>query len=156
MPEPLPNSIKSNEPADLEEPTRVGFYTDMSREEVINYYKGQFEKSPFLSITPPMSRLNYPPEEAKVLIRDQTQSTFLEELVYPTRESLFINGYRPRDDKTPLIVDGRKWGQKIIIKYVSSSVVVRFVIGLFTMIFVYIVLFEWKMAVDRVFEVLKK
>ena len=37
-------------------------------------------------------RLNYPPEDAQTLIRDQTQATFLEEIVHPMRESLFIAG----------------------------------------------------------------
>src|SRR3990167_6286163 len=82
FPDPLPNSIKSQEPADLEEPNRVGFYTNLTREEVINFYKSHFFKNT-LNIGLPFIRLNYPPEEAQEKIRDQTHSTFLEEIIHP-------------------------------------------------------------------------
>lgn len=143
MPKGLPNSVKSTEPADLEEPSRVGYFTDMTREEVVNFYQSEFT-----SDLPTVRLRDYPPEEARVLIRDQTQSTFLEELVHPMRESLYINGYEPSADKNPLVVAGKKWKQKIIIKYVQSNVVIRVVVALATLGVGYLLIFEWKRAIN--------
>jgi len=70
-------------------------------------------------------RLNYPPEEAKTLIRDQTRSTFLEEIVHPLRESLYINGFDPKDPKDAIEIEGKPWRQKIIVRYVPSNTLTR-------------------------------
>ena len=143
LPPDLPNSVKSLEPADLEDPYRVGFYTDMTRDEVINYYRGKFALSS-LGISMPFVRLNYPPEEAQDKIRDQTHSTFLEEIVHPFRDSLYINGYEPDPEKSPLFYDGLQWRQKIIIKYVDSSLIVRETLGLTSLALAYVLFIEWK------------
>ncbi len=127
----------------MEDPMRIAFYTNMNREEVINFYKGQFFKSS-LGISLQMFRLNYPPEEAQTLIRDQTQSNFLEELTHPSRESLYINGYQPSPDKNPLVVNGKIWKQKITIKLVRSGVFSRILIGLVSLILLYVVIRQWR------------
>ena len=59
------------------------------------------------------------------MIRDQTRSTFLEEVVHPLRESLYINGFEPKDPKDAVIIAGRVWRQKIIVRYVPSHAFVR-------------------------------
>src|SRR3990170_8023503 len=83
FPAELPDSIRSFEPADVETPLRRGYYTDLPREIVMNYYLQQVKHmSPFGKYMPTYS-LNYPPEEAQFLIRDQARSTFLEEIVHP-------------------------------------------------------------------------
>ena len=127
FPEPPPDSIQSQEPADLESSLRRGYFTNYSRDEVISWYENQFDRPALLNIKMPTLLLNYPPEEAQTIIRDQTSSTFLQELVHPFRESVYINGFRPpvTGNSPPFLVDGRHWQQKIIIRTVSTSIWVR-------------------------------
>lgn len=142
MPAHLPNSVQSTLSGDLETPTRVAYFTDMTRAEVMEYYKGQFSKSSG-GVELPTLNLNYPPEEALILVRDQTYSTFLEELAHPFRESLFINGFEPKLDRdSPLIVDGKNWRQKVTIRYNQSEVLPRVLIAITTLMLLYIVVFE--------------
>lgn len=144
-PEPLPGSLQSNEPADVETPLRRGFYTDLSREVVITHYKESFSKVDIFgkSLQIPVVRLNYPPEEAQTLIRDQTRSTFLEEIVQPFRESIFINGNEPKEDKDAIVVGGKRWRQKVIVRYVPSAPVWRFVTSFLAVLGTYIVVRGW-------------
>jgi len=118
FPEPPPGAKQSFEPADTENPLRRSYFVDQDREEVISHYFSQFSAIKTL-------RLNYPPEEAKTLIRDQTRSSYLEELVHPFRESLFINGFVPKVRKDAIAIDGKNYYQKITIRYVPSSSLLR-------------------------------
>ncbi len=129
---PLPPSdaLQSNEPGDTETPLRRAYFTNLTREEVLDYYQSQLRKSPFLNISLPTYRLNYPPEEAQTIIRDQTRSTFLEEIVHPLRESFFVNGFEPKQEKDTIFIEGRKWRQKITVRFVPSLPWVRIVVGL--------------------------
>jgi hypothetical protein len=118
FPSGLPNSYQSGEPADVETPLRRGYYTNMSRAEVIAYYQSVFGGY----------TLNYPPEEAQTIIRDQTKSTFLEEMVHPLRESIYINGFEPIGQQYAqyaIVIKGIPWRQKVIVRYVPSSIFVR-------------------------------
>lgn len=125
FPEPLPDALQSDEPADVETPLRRGYFTNLSREGVITHYQNQVNHSKFFNYPMPTLRLNYPPEEAQTLIRDQARATFLEELAHPLRESLFINGFEPKEAKDAIVVNDKKWRQKIIVKYVPSNNIVR-------------------------------
>lgn len=131
-PDPLPEARRSTEPADQESTLRRGYYTDIEREAVMEHYLEQFEGSGLFNIKLPTYRLNYPPEEAQVIIRDQTRSTFLEEIVHPFRESLYVNGFKPQKDNEVIIVEGYQWLQKIIVKMVPSSTVTRLIVGVLT------------------------
>lgn len=93
-------------------------------------------------------RLNYPPEEAKTLIRDQTKSTFLEEIAHPMRESLFINGYKPSADMEVLTVDGVRYESKVIVKYVNSNIFLRLFVGFGTLGVLWILTREWLKAIN--------
>ena len=130
FPIPPVNSLQSNEPADQETPLRRSYFTDYTRDEITHYYKGEIEKNNILSVRIPSINLNYPPEEAQFRIRDQTRSSFLEEIVYPLRESFYINGFEPKEDKDAIYVDGKLWRQKITIRQVPSSLFSRLLIGL--------------------------
>jgi len=121
---PTPNAYISYEPADVETPLRRGYYTDYTREQVILHYLDQVDWLPTL-------RLNYPPEESQTIIRDQTQSSYLEELVHPMRESWFINGFVPQAQKDEIWREGKRYQQKIIVRYVPSSRLSRLLV--FTM-----------------------
>jgi hypothetical protein len=140
FPTPPPNSVQSQEPADTESPLRHAYFTDYTREEVLTWYKNQFNYSPFMELAPlPTYRLNYPPEEAYGIIRDQTRSTFLEEIVHPFRESLFINGFEPKVEKDAINIDGKKWRQKITVRWVPSSVYSRILVGILTIFCVWFI-----------------
>ncbi len=143
FPNPPLDSVQSNEFADKETPLRRAYFTNLTRGEVINYYKSQFGYLPSL-------RLNYPPEESQTLIRDQTRSTFLEELVHPFRESLYINGFEPKEDKDKINIAGVPWRQKIIIKYVPSSAILRIVVAIPTIIMIFAVGREWVYEVGNI------
>lgn len=124
----------STQPADMESPLRRGYYTNLTREQLTNHYAREFEWG---------VRLNYPPEEAKSLIRDQTKSTFLEEIVHPMRESIFINGYKPLPNQEILKVEGVHYEQKVIVKYVGSNLFVRLIIGLAILGVSWLLIKEW-------------
>jgi Ca2+/Na+ antiporter len=137
-PSKVTDSLQSNEPADVETVVRKGFYTNSLRQETINHYEGEF--SFIKNIAVPTYRLNYPPEESQTIIRDQTRSTYLEEIVHPFRETLFVNGFEPKLAKDEINIDGVHWNSKVIVVYVPSTLSIRFAIGL-TSIFVMIVLY---------------
>ncbi len=140
FPTPLPDSVRSQEEGDNETPLRRAYFTNFEREEVISYYKKQFEFLPTL-------RLNYPPEDAQTLIRDQTRSTFLEGLVHPFRESFYINGFKPKLAKDDVWYKGIHYVQKITVVYVPNNWIVRIAIIVPTMFFVWIVAKEFILAI---------
>ncbi len=128
FPEPPPGAKQSHEAADSETPLRRAYFTDLSREEVMAHYKQELQKSSYLGISLPTYRLNYPPEEAQTIIRDQVKSTFLEEIVHPLRESLFVNGFEPKDSKYAINIEGVHYRQKITVRFVPSNIPARVVI----------------------------
>ena len=139
FPNPPSDSVQSKEPADTENPLRRAYFTNLNRQEVINHYKKEFNSFSFIFYTP---RLNYPPEESATIIRDQTRSTYLEEIVHPLRESLYINGFEPKSEKDTIIIEGKRWNQKIIVRYVPSSFSTRLVVTFLFGVSFYLVLNE--------------
>jgi hypothetical protein len=135
FPEPLPGAYQSGEPADVETPLRRGYYTDMTRAEVIGWYRTQFKWGILL---------NYPPENAQDLIRDQTKSTFLQEVVHPFRESVYINGFEPPTAEYKIVINGRPYRQKVIVRFVESSVWMRLAIGVASLGLIYLLYKEFK------------
>lgn len=140
FPLPPPGALQSQEPADTETPFRRAYFTDFTRGEVLSYYQSQFDSNPFLKLNIITYRLNYPPEEAQTIIRDQTRSTFLEEIVHPYRASLFVNGFEPKNPKDAIFVQDKNWRQKIIVKYVPSTGTARLFMGGVTILFGYVLL----------------
>ncbi|KKU10540.1 MAG: hypothetical protein UX13_C0009G0002 [Candidatus Woesebacteria bacterium GW2011_GWB1_45_5] len=134
FPDPPPDSLQSKEPADSEDPLRRAYFTNLTREEVIAHYKKEFKWG---------LRLNYPPEESSTIIRDQTRSTFLEEIVHPLRESIYVNGFEPKVAKDAIFIEGRDWRQKIIIKLVPSSVLIRVLIVTLSFVSGVLLIKEW-------------
>lgn len=142
FPAPLSDSTQSQEKADQETPLRRAYFTNFPRQEVVDYYREVFSKTAF-GLTLPSVRLNYPPEEAQTLIRDQARSTFLEEIVHPFRESIYINGFEPKDPKDDVWYKGVDFRQKLIIKHNPSSVLVRIPIAAITIFAAYFLVKEW-------------
>lgn len=136
----LTQAERSNEPGDTwQNPDQKGYYTNLTRAEVIGQLQAKFTIK-FLGITIPSIRFNYRPEEAYTLVRDQLNSYYLEEIVYPFRESLFVNGWEPTNSprfvgmKTPdLSINGIPFLSKVTLKPTNSKVVSRVVI--WTLIF---------------------
>ena len=131
----LPGSVRSKLSGDTTEvPDLKAFFSFNYRGFVIPFYIENYKRDsrfPF----PPL-RLNHPPEEAFTYIKDQTQSTYLEELTYPMRSSLFINGLEPFDEETkkpryPGAVmfgqDGKDYETKVVIRYYHSTLLQRII-----------------------------
>ena len=147
FPRPLPDSLQSNEPGDMETPFRRAYYTNYSREEVMAHYMSKQENLTIFNSVFPIRRLNYPPEEAQTLIRDQTRSTFLEEIVFPFRESVYINGFEPSHPKDVIFIDGKNWKQKVTVKLIPSNVIIRTILGGISLALLYFVFKEGLFAV---------
>lgn len=114
FPKPPPYSMQSGEKADTESPFRKAYFTNFNRAEVVAHYYAKLNYLPIL-------RLNHPPEDAQTIIRDQTRSTYLEELAHPFRESIFINGFEPSEAKDDIWYKGKNYEQKITIRYVPVN-----------------------------------
>ncbi|OGC69521.1 hypothetical protein A2415_05210 [candidate division WWE3 bacterium RIFOXYC1_FULL_39_7] len=136
FPVPPPDSVQSMEPADTETPLRRAYFTNYTREQVIEHYKAHFDRKV-------MFNLNYPPEDAQTLIRDQTRSWYLEELVHPMRESLFINGFIPQEKKDDIWYKGQHFEEKITIRYIPSGWWARIVVLTATTLLGYLLMREW-------------
>lgn len=134
FPNPPSDSLQSKEPADTEILLRRAYFTNYTRQQVLDWYQSQFKWGYWL---------NYPPEESSTIIRDQTRSTFLEEIVHPFRESLFVNGFEPKDPKDAVFIEGRAWRQKIIVRYVPSNVFVRILVGFLTLALAFVLMREY-------------
>jgi len=122
FPSPPPGALESREPADIEDTNRRAYFTNLTRSEVITHYERELSGLPIL-------KFNYPPEEAQSIIRDQTRSTYLEEIAHPFRESIFINGFEPREDKDRIYVAETEFAQKVTVRYVPSNPIYRIFVG---------------------------
>lgn len=124
----LPNSVRSNLPGDTTQLKNVqGYYTNLSRTEVMNFYKSIYA-SPFLII------INHPPEKSKEIFRDTMQSYYLEEFIIPFKESLFVNGYEWEKDvftkpekriQNKLVYQGITYPSKINTKTIITNIPTR-------------------------------
>lgn len=132
---PLPNSMKSTLEGDtIQVPNVSAYFSNFYRQYATNYYRNFYHNQTFLPFPP--IRLNYPPEFAFTAIKDQTQSTYLEEFVYPLRDSLFVNGFEPfYENNQPKFWGATKFeiGQlrldtKVTLRYYPSSVWVRLLV----------------------------
>lgn len=138
FPPPPSDARQSVEPADSETPSRRAYFTNYTREEVLVHYQSQYQLSLFSLFDIPNYKLVYPPEEAYTLIRDQTRSTHLEEIVYPFRESFFVNEFVAKQEKDDIWYKGVHYEQKITTKINPSNLYVRFTMGLFTVVFTWL------------------
>jgi hypothetical protein len=125
FPPPPPGSLVSNEPADTETIYRQAYYSNLSRSEVMKYYTKVFR-------SPLQFTLNHPPEDAGTLIRDQTRSSYLEEIVHPGKEVLYVNGYTPTKPEDKIVRNGLVYSSKIVIHLIPSTIVTRLTVLLLT------------------------
>ena len=128
----LENSVKSNLPGDTVQITNVsGYFTNLSRQEVISFYKNKYQGLFRIN-------LNHPPEKAKEIIIDTIPSYYLEELVLPFKESLYINGFEWEKDvftkpekriKNKIFYQDQEYSSKITIR--------RFPVPIFNRLFTF-------------------
>lgn len=141
---PLSNSVKSTLSGDtVQIPNVSAYFSNNYRDIAIPFYRNEYQKLTAFGF--PALRLNYPPEFAYTAIKDQTESTYLEEFVYPLRDSLFVNGFEPFEkDRTPrfrtanfFILDEGIFETKVTLRYYPSSYIVRIItwIGICTSIY---------------------
>lgn len=148
FPDPPPGAVQSIEEADTETPLRRAYFTNYTREQVIDHYLNQFSRKSMI--------LNYPPEDAGGLIRDQTRSYYLQELVHPFRESLFINGFIAQKAQDDIWYKGVHYEAKITIKYNSSSLIFRLVIAGLTLVSGWLLINVWSISVIEFIKVLPR
>lgn len=145
---PLPKSVKSLEPGDTTQiPGISAYYTNLSRQEIVDFYQNQYSRSSFFNIPLITYRLNHPPEMSKTLIRTTQQSSYLEEIVHPLRESLFVSGFEWENDpftkvekrpKNKLVVDKVEYKAKITLIQKRSHTLTRILVSILSL-----VLFFW-------------
>ena len=143
LPEPvIPNlepALKSIEPGDTTQMPGVwAYYTNLSRREAVDFYQRSFSRTPLLNLPLPAYILNHPPEYARETIRATQQSSFYEEIVHPLRESLFVNGWIPKEDEvylakslkpvTEFTVDGQNYSAKITLYHARSPLWARILV----------------------------
>jgi len=138
---PLPDisdSTRSHEPGDtVQNPNQKAFFTQKDRKTVIGEIKDKSTISIFGFKIPPLT-LNYRPEETALFVRKLINSNYLEEIVYPLRSSVFVNGWEPEnapifkdysDEKRPYIeINNIRYLAKITLRPVTSSVISRFLV----------------------------
>lgn len=142
---PLPTSSKSKLAGDtFQIPNVAGYFSDNYRSFVVPFYLSDYQKSARLPF-PPL-RLNHPPEYSWTTIKKHTDSTYLEELVYPLRDSLYVNGFEPfyPDGKpkfwgsTNFVVDGHSWYTKTTLRFYPSKLIVRILVWFGVIISIYL------------------
>lgn len=91
---PLQGSTKSSLEGDtIQNPNIAAYFSHFRRDYITNFYKDFFSGTLIPLVRLPVISINRQPEEAFKFIRDQQESTFLEEYVFPMRESFYVNGY---------------------------------------------------------------
>jgi hypothetical protein len=161
-PPDLPGSFKSDEPGDTYQISNVSaYYTNKSRKDVINFYTQYFFRSKILNIPLPGYRFNHPPEYARKVWIDTKKSFYLEELIHPFRESLFVNGLQWRGDiKSPpekrkpsrFLVGGRVWPTKVSLRWFYSAWWARLPIFWASWIVFYFLLKLWRVEIENLWK----
>lgn len=140
----LPNSDKSTLAGDtFQIPNVSAYFSNNYRDFVVPFYKNDYQTLSHLPF-PPL-RLNYPPEFSWNVIKKHTDSTYLEELVYPLRDSIYVNGFEPfNKDGTPRYwgasIFNNKWYTKVTLRFYPSNILTKLAVWfgiLLSIIFVY-------------------
>jgi hypothetical protein len=132
---PLPDSSKSTLPGDTYQiPNVAAYYSDNFRVFVTSFYKSNYWRMTLLPFPPIV--LIHPPEYSWLTIKKHTDSTYLEEFVYPLRDSIYVNGFEPfYPDGSPKFwgsakfdADGQSFFTKTTLRYYPSSVLSKILV----------------------------
>lgn len=135
--QPLPSSYKSRLEGDtIQIPNVSAYFSNNYRSFVIPFYRQNYLTDMHFPF-PPLT-LNHPPEYSWVVIKKHTDTTYLEELVYPLRDSLYVNGMEPfNPDKTPKYWGAipfdegdHMWDTKVTLRFYNSSYWARILVWL--------------------------
>lgn len=141
----LADSDKSKLEGDtIQIPNVSAYFSNQFREFVTPFYAQNYQtlsRFPF----PPL-KLNHPPEYSWKVIKKHTDSTYLEEYVYPFRDSLFVNGFEPFYSggspkfwgSTMFEIEGKNWFTKTTLRFYPSSPVVRIIVWIGIVISLYL------------------
>lgn len=133
----LPDSDKSTLEGDtIQIPNVSAYFSDKYREFVVPFYRENYRKNSYF-LFPPLA-INHPPEYAWIAIKKHTDATYIEELVYPLRDSLYVNGFEPfypdGSDKfwgsAKFEENGQLWFTKTTLRFYSSNIFIRFMVWL--------------------------
>jgi hypothetical protein len=131
----LSDSTKSTLEGDtIQIPNVAGYFSNNYREFSTDYYKDNYRELSYLPISP--IKLNHPPEYAWKVIKVNTDSTYLEEFVYPLRDSLYINGFEPfYEDGSPKFwgaipfdINSKNYFTKVTLRFYQSELLTRFIV----------------------------
>lgn len=153
----LSTSALSDEAGDTwQHPDQKGYYSNLTRSQVLSDLQSKFIIK-LGSLVIPSYRLNYRIEEAYELVRDQLNSNYLEEIVYPFRESLFVNGWEPKNaprfatlakkDVPKISLHGVVYDAKITLRPVYSSIWARLFIWFLVFPAAYLVYLSFKKTI---------
>ncbi|KKQ76882.1 hypothetical protein A2617_04095 [Candidatus Daviesbacteria bacterium RIFOXYD1_FULL_41_10] len=158
----LTPSVKSTLEGDtIQNPNIAAYYSDYRRDFITWFYKNKFAGMHIFSLIFPPVTINHPPERAYQYIRDQQESTFLEEYVYPLRYSFYVNGFEPFIENKTYNRPSNFQGNHIIIrdktsgeeKYYDSKTTLRFYpTGLFSRVLVYVLIWLSGISLFRLYK----
>jgi len=144
----LPNGLVSTEPGDTTQISNVkAYYTNQYRKDVMPFFYNNI-KTPYILI-------NHPPERAKQVFRDTTQSYYLEEFVIPLKGSIYINGFEWENDvftkpdqreANKMLVNKVEYKSKVSIRTFESKIYLRFANLILLNITIITILFAIKKA----------
>ena len=137
FPPPPPGSLQSLEPADTESIYRKSYFTNMSRPEIMAMYDKSYS-------SPVQYRMDLPPESAYTVIRDQTRSSYLEEIIHPFRDSLYINVFVPIKPTEQINRNGIHYLNKITVRQIPSRPMTRITVMLLAGIAGYLIIKEYQ------------
>lgn len=148
----LENSVKSDLPGDTVQITNVsGYFTNLSRDQVIGFYKKNY--SGLFRIN-----LNHPPEKAKEIIVKTIPSYYLEELILPFKESLYINGFEWEKDvftkpekriKNKIFYKDQEYSAKITIRRFPIPIINRLFVFYLTEASIIFAFFVYKKVISK-------
>ena len=159
----LPNATRSQLEGDtIQNPNIAAYFSNANREDITQFYWNFFQRWNYGVIPFPLFKINHPPEYAYTYIRDQQESTGLEEYYRPMRESLFVNvndaliytqiRQKPLSfDTTHLEYEGNYFASKGTIRYYPSNVFARVLVyvSIFFVAFLFIRLTRYFRKVYR-------
>jgi hypothetical protein len=131
----LPDSFKSTLSGDTTQiPNVSAYFSNHFRNYATDFYKKNYQQN-FRFPTEPII-INHAPERAWIAIKKHTDSTYLEEYVYPMRDSLYVNGLEffyedgtPRFWGSSLFNEGGKnWYTKVTLRYYPSNIFIRIIV----------------------------
>lgn len=143
----LPQSLKSSDPEDsIGHFQGLAFFSHIYRDQTMAFYEKEYKRLNHFLFGP--IRINYPPEFAYFAIKNRTLSTYLEELVYPMRSSLFVNGFEPFSadgqskfrGATVMIANDSTYATKTTVRFYPSNVLNRIIVWIGTTISLYLLI----------------